>query len=178
MLWDLFCTFLRIGFVSFGGGYAMIPIIDFEVTRHGWMTTKEFTEIIAVAGMSPGPIATNSAIIVGYKTAGMNGAVISALGMTLPTLFIILLVSSVFFRYHQTKLVKSAFYGLRPIITGLIIYAAIRFALSNHVIGSFSWHTLGLLSICGLSLLALIKYRIHPIAVILVSGLAGVVLWG
>lgn len=178
MLWDLFLTFLRIGFVSFGGGYAMMPVIDYEVTKHGWMTTKEFTEIIAIAGMSPGPIATNSAIIVGYKTAGLPGALISTLGMTLPTLLIILLVSSIFFRYHETKLVKSAFYGLRPIIAGLIVYAAVRFALSNHVIGGFSWHTLSLMAIFGLSLVALIRYRVHPIMVIMLSGVVGIGLWG
>lgn len=176
MLWDLFITFLRIGFVSFGGGYAMIPVIDFEVTRHGWMTTREFTEIIAVAGMSPGPIATNSAIIVGYKTAGISGAIVSAIGMTLPTLILILFVSGIFFRYHETKWVKSAFYGLRPIITGLIIYAAIRFAISNHIVGGLSWHTLSLAAITVVSLVALIKFRIHPIAVLLASGVAGVLL--
>ena len=173
MVWDLFITFLRIGFVSFGGGYAMIPVIDFEVTRHGWMTTKEFTEIIAVAGMSPGPIATNSAIIVGYKTAGLAGAIVSAIGMTLPTLILILAVSGIFFRYQNAKLVKSAFYGLRPIITGLIIYAAIRFAISNHIVGSLHWHTACLTGMSGLTLLALIKFKIHSIAVLAASGIAG-----
>lgn len=163
-----------IGFASFGGGYAMIPVIEVEVVKHGWMSTQQFTDIIAVAGMSPGPIATNSAIIVGYKTAGLAGATASAVGMTLPSLLIILLVASFFYKFNQTKLVKSAFYGLRPIITGLIIYAAIRFAISNQVIGTMSWQTLSLMLIFAVSLLALRK-RMHPILVIALSGLAGIV---
>jgi chromate transporter len=179
MLWELFRTFLMIGFVSFGGGYAMIPVIEMEVAKHGWMTTQEFTDVIAIAGMSPGPIATNSAIFVGYQTAGLSGALVSAAGMVLPSLSIILLVATVFYRLHKNKSVKSAFYGLRPIITGLIIYAAIRFAISNEVISMvFSWHMVSLLSIFSLSLIGLFRFRMHPAFVILLSGLAGITFFG
>ena len=135
----LFWTFLLIGAVSFGGGYAMIPVIEAEVSKHGWMTTQEFTDVIAVAGMSPGPIATNSAIFVGYHTASLPGAVAATIGMVLPSLAIILIIASFFFKFHQLPIVQSAFYGLRPIITGLIIYSAIHFALSNQLIGDWSY---------------------------------------
>jgi chromate transporter len=175
LLWDLFWTFLLIGFVSFGGGYAMIPVIEREVSNHGWMTTQEFTDVIAIAGMSPGPIATNSAIFVGYHTAELPGAIVSSLGMVTPSLLIILLIGTFFFRFNEHKWVKSAFYGLRPIITGLIIFAALRFALSNQLIGEISWHSISLLFIFGLSLLALIKWRIHPVFVIVVSGVFGII---
>ena len=176
-LWELFSTFLMIGFVSFGGGYAMIPVIEIEVSNHGWMTTQEFTDVIAVAGMSPGPIATNSAIFVGYKTAELPGAIVSALGMVIPSLLIILIIATFFFKLNENRFVKSAFYGLRPIITGLIVYAAIRFAITNDVIGSLSWHTVGLVSIFGLSLFALIKLKMHPIFVIVLSGICGVIFY-
>lgn len=179
MLWDLFTTFFMIGFVSFGGGYAMIPLIQEEVVvRHGWMTAQEFTNVIAVAGMSPGPIAANSAIFIGYERMGVIGAVVSALGMVLPSLLIILIVGTIFYKIHQSMIVKSAFYGLRSIITGLIIYAAILFALNNGLVSSFSWHTISLLFIFVLSLIALIRYRIHPVYVILLSGMAGIALYG
>nr|WP_269435807.1 chromate transporter [Gracilibacillus suaedae] len=174
---DLFWTFLMIGFVSFGGGYAMIPVIEMEVSQHGWMTTQEFTDVIAVAGMSPGPIATNSAIFVGYQTAGLSGAIVSAFGMVIPSLMIILIIATFFFKFNELPIVKSAFYGLRPIITGLIIYAAIRFAITNNVIGDFSFQTFSLLMICVLSFFALMKLRMHPIYVIALAGFFGVVLY-
>lgn len=177
LLWELFWTFLMIGFVSFGGGYAMIPVIEIEVSKHGWMTTQEFTDVIAIAGMSPGPIATNSAIFVGYKTAELPGAVVSALGMVIPSLLIILIIATFFFKFNEKRVVKSAFYGLRPIITGLIVYAALKFAILNDMVASFSWVTISLIIIFGLSLFALIKIRMHPIFVIALSGICGVVLY-
>jgi len=177
MLWELFLTFLYIGFISFGGGYAMIPVIEMEVSKHGWLTTQEFTDVIAIAGMSPGPIATNSAIVVGYKTAGWAGATASALGMVLPSLIIILVVASFFYRINQNRLVKSAFYGLRPIITGFIVYAALRFAVSNEVIGVISWYSLSLLVIFAASFFALVRFRVHPVFVISLAGMVGIFLY-
>ncbi|WP_349305637.1 chromate transporter [Bacillus sp. FJAT-49711] len=176
ILIDLFLTFLKIGLVSFGGGYAMIPVIEAEVVnKHGWMTTQEFTDVIAVASMSPGPIATNSAIFVGYNTAGLAGAIISTSGSVLPSIIIILIIAMFFYQLHEHKLVKSAFYGLRPIITGLILYAAIRFAISNNIIGAISVHTITLFAIFSISLFALIRLKMNPILVIFFSGIAGII---
>jgi len=178
LLLELFTTFLLIGFVSFGGGYAMIPLIQEEVVnRHAWMTTQEFSDVIAVAGMSPGPIATNSAIFIGYGEAGVIGAMIAAAGMVIPSLLIILVVGMVFYKVQKSKLVKSAFYGLRPIITGLIMYAAFIFAVNNELISSISWHSLSLIGIYLASLAALIYFRIHPAYVIILSGLVGIAVY-
>jgi chromate transporter len=175
VLWELFSTFFIIGFVSFGGGYAMIPVIEAEVAQHGWMTSQQFIDVIAIAGMSPGPIATNSAILIGYSTAGITGAIIAALGILLPAIIIVAIVATFFLKLHHYPVVQSMFYGLRPIVTSLIIYAAIRFALSNHLVSlNISWQTMSLLLIFGLSLLALLKFRWHPAYVIIVSGLVGV----
>lgn len=173
-LWELFETFFVIGLVSFGGGYAMIPVIEAEVSKHGWLTTQEFTDVIAIAGMSPGPIATNSAIFVGYQAAGLTGAIVSAFGMVLPSLAIILIVATFFYKANKNRMVQSAFYGLRPIIVGLIIYAAIKFAISNQVVGPLSYYTLSLLLIFAISFFALLRLRMHPVYVILLSGLVGV----
>ncbi len=176
-LWELFITFIMIGSVSFGGGYAMIPLIEFEVTSKGWMTVQELTNVIAIAGMSPGPIATNSAIFVGYQTAALPGAIVSALGMITPSLVFVVLIASFFYKIHQNILVKSAFYGLRPIITGLIIYAALRFAISNGMTASFSPHVISMVIITAVSLFVMLRFRTHPAYVILMSGLVGVVLY-
>lgn len=178
VLWELFRTFFIIGFVSFGGGYAMIPVIKTEVSQHGWMTTQQFTDAIAIAGMSPGPIATNSAILVGYSTAGVTGAIISALGILLPAIILVIVVGTFFIKLHHYPVVQSMFYGLRPIVTSLVIYAAISFALSNNLINlDISWRTVSLLLIFGLSLIALLKLRWHPAFVIILSGLVGVALY-
>lgn len=177
ILFELFLTFLMIGFISFGGGYAMIPVIQIEVVKKGWLTTQEFTDIIAISGMSPGPIATNSAIYVGLEVAGFLGAIISALGMVIPSFILILLISTVFNKVSHHPLTKSAFYGLRPIITGLILYAAINFSISNNILTSFSLHSLSLLIILLLSLVALLRFNIHPLFVIIISGIIGAIIY-
>lgn len=178
ILWQLFSMFFAVGLVSFGGGYAIMPVIEHGVLQHGWMTTQEFTNIIAVAGMSPGPIAANSAILVGYSTAGIEGSIISTLGILLPSIILVLIVATFFLKLNHYPLVKSMFYGLRPIVTSLILYAAIRFALSNNIISQhFTWHTMTLLLVFGLSLLALLKFKWHPAYVIVLSGLVGIALY-
>ncbi|WP_284645597.1 chromate transporter [Paenibacillus silviterrae] len=175
--WELFITFFIVGLVSFGGGYAMFSIIERQVTSHGWMTTQEFTNAFSVAGMSPGPIGTNSAIFVGYKTAALPGAVFAAAGMVLPSLILVILVGLFFTKFHKNKWVQSAFYGLRPIVTGLIMYGAIRFAVSNQLIGTWGSEMIGALAFFACSLIALVYFRIHPLYVIMISGLTGIAIY-
>src|SRR5690625_145419 len=130
MLFDLFVTFFLIGAVSFGGGYAILPVIEREVVLdYQWMTSLEFADSIALAGMAPGSISVNAAIYVGYHVAGLPGAILSTIGIVLPSIIIIIFVLVFFYRWFRHRHVKSFFYGLRPIITGLIAYAAIRFIL-------------------------------------------------
>jgi chromate transporter len=175
MLWQLFWTFFKIGLVSFGGGYAMIPLIREEVVdRHGWLTTPEFMDAIAVTGMSPGPIAANTAIYIGYSESGLAGAIVSAMGMVLPSFLIVIIVGSIFRKVQQNKHVQSAFYGLRAVITGLIVYAAILFAWTNGLFSNVSWSAVMLILIYIGSLIALLRFRIHPVYVILISGLVGI----
>ena len=178
VLLQLFYTFFIIGFVSFGGGYAMIPIIETEVMQHGWMTSEQLTNMIAIAGMSPGPIGANIAVLIGYSTAGLPGAIISTLGILLPSLILVLIVATFFMKLHHHPVVQSMFYGLKPIVTSLILYAAISFALSNNLITlDVSLHTISLLFIFILSLFALVKFRWNPIYVIALSGLVGVLFY-
>ncbi|WP_026673798.1 chromate transporter [Alkalihalobacterium bogoriense] len=177
VLLELFFAFFVIGIVSFGGGYAMIPIIELEVMKQGWMTSQQFTDIIGLAGMSPGPIATNSAIFVGHHVAGIPGAIAAGFGMVLPSFLFVILISIFFYKMNDNKHVKSAFYGLRPIITALIVYAAIRFAIVNDVISPLSWNTVSVFFIFFFSLFALTKWKLHPVFVILLSGLVGIAIF-
>lgn len=176
MLWDLFRVFMKIGFVSFGGGYAMIPVIEREVVHRGWMSAQDFAHIISIAGMAPGPVATNTATIVGYRTAGIPGAFVSSLGTLLPSLIIILVICMFLYRVQQLHIFESAFYGLRPIITGLVIYAGIHYGEVNGLV-AWNWKTAGALVIFALSLLALTKLRMHPLLVILASGALGIIFY-
>ncbi|WP_040204092.1 chromate transporter [Neobacillus jeddahensis] len=178
VLWQLFKTFLVMGFVSFGGGYAMIPLIETEVTKYGWMTAEKLTNVIAIAGMSPGPIATNSAILIGYSTAGIMGAIVSAIGMLLPSMILVAIVSAFFIKLHHNPIVQSIFYGIKPLVASLIIYASIKFSFSNNLISTeLSFLTISSFLIFGLSLLAIMKLKWHPLYVILLSGLVGVALY-
>jgi chromate transporter len=177
VLLDLFITFFKIGLVSFGGGYAMIPIIDREVTAHGWVKPDQFIDIIAVAGMSPGPIATNSAILIGYNVSGVLGSVAATLGMILPSLILIVIVAKFFFSIQKHPIVKSAFYGLRPVIIGLILYAGITFALRNEIIGGDQWINPLYLIIFGAAGILFFFTRIHPVFVIVLSGITGIILF-
>ncbi|MBH5320223.1 chromate transporter [Paenibacillus sp. GSMTC-2017] len=181
MLIELFLTFLMVGFVSFGGGYAMIPLIQEEVlNRHQWMSAEQLSDIVAVAGMSPGPIATNMAVAIGFQVAGPIGAITASIAMILPSFAIIVLVGHFFFRFRDNELVKSSFFGLRPAIAGMITYAAIVFAQNSGMTSSitFSWFTWSQILIFVGSLIALVFLRKHPFSVIVISGLVGIALYG
>lgn len=175
MLFQLFIFFFIIGAVSFGGGYAMIPVIEHDASGNGWLSTGAFTEIMAVAGMSPGPIATNSATLVGYQLAGLPGGIISSLAMTLPSFMIVLLMAVFFTRVYEYKIVKAGFYGLRPIVTSLIAFAAIKFAVSNQVVSlNITVEMVFLFLICLASLYFLVRWKAHPLFVILGAGIVGI----
>lgn len=178
MLLDLFVTFFIIGMVSFGGGYALFPVIQQEVVnRHGWMSVQEFTDLIAVAGIAPGPPAANIAILTGHHAGGIPGAVAAAIGISLPSLILVIPVGIVFFRIKDTLWMKSSMYGLRAIITGLGIYAAIVIGKNSGMMYPFSWFTLAKLLIFLGSLIALTRFRKHPALVIIGSGLIGVAIF-
>jgi chromate transporter len=177
MLLSLFWSFLKIGFISFGGGYAMIPIIQHEVSSHHWMTDAKFAEGVALAGMAPGPIATNSAIYVGYHTAGIAGSIMATMGIILPSIIVIVLISTFFYKLHEHKLVKSVFYGLRPVIVALVFFAAFRLARANPMMQGISWHTLITVIIFMSAFIGMIRYRIHPFTIIILSGLVGIAVY-
>ena len=125
----LFLTFLEIGAVSFGGGYAMISMIREKVLLHGWMSEEELINIIAVAESTPGPIAVNMATFVGSTQAGILGALLATLGVVLPSFIIILLIASVIRGFLKFAGVKAALSGIRPCVVALIGATAITMLL-------------------------------------------------
>ena len=130
LLLQLFLTFMKIGVVSFGGGYAMIPLLSDEVIAHGWLTDGELMNFIAVSESTPGPIAINMATFIGASQGGILGALFATLGVVLPSFIIILIIASVVKGLMQFAGVKAFLKGVRPVVVGLIIATAITILLT------------------------------------------------
>ena len=127
LYFQLFYTFFKIGLFGFGGGYAMLSMIQGEVvTRYGWLTPQEFTDIVAISQMTPGPIGINSATYVGFTATGsIWGSVIATLAVVLPSFILMLVISKFFLKYQKHPAVEAVFSGLRPAVVGLLASAAL-----------------------------------------------------
>ncbi len=124
---ELFLTFAKIGLFTFGGGFAMLSLIDYEcVTRKSWLTPSEMLDLVAVSESTPGPIAINSATYVGYKKNGIIGAIWATFGVVLPSFVILFMISKFFVHFMQYKIVAKAFAGVRIGVAILIIQAAVK----------------------------------------------------
>ena len=125
--WDLFCSLFKIGLFTFGGGYAMISLLENEfVERKKWIEHEEFMNVVVIAESTPGPIAINSATYIGYKTAGIMGAVFATLGVCIPSFSIIYLISLFFDRFMELTIVSAAFQGIQVCVVYLIFNAGLK----------------------------------------------------
>lgn len=143
LYWQLFWSFAQVGFFCVGGGYASMPLIQAQVIElHGWLTMREFIDIFTISQMTPGPIGINAATFVGAKVAGVPGAVAATLGFVTPSVFIVLLLAYLFFRYGDIGPVRGVLNGLRPAVVSLICAAGVGFvllALWNREAPPVSW---------------------------------------
>ena len=163
----LFISFLKIGAFSFGGGYAMLPLIRKEIIDvHGWLNTKEFIDILAVVEMTPGPVAINSATFLGYEVAGILGSVVATFAVVLPSIVIILIIAHFLSKFKNSPYVSWAFIGIRPVVLGLIISASLTVS-KDAIIDIKSFILMGILFY-----LTSFK-KLHPILVILLAGVVG-----
>lgn len=166
-LFKLFTTFFRIGLFTFGGGYAMIPLIEHDVVeRNGWLRKDEFLDLLAVAQSAPGVFAVNMAVFVGYKLRGKRGALAASFGCVLPSVVIILLIALFFRRFRHLEVVNNIFMGIRPVVVALIAVPVFNVARS----AKLSWMTAW---IPVLSALLIVQFGVSPIYVIIVAGVAG-----
>lgn len=128
-LLQLFGCFFKIGLFTFGGGYAMIPLIRREVTeRRNWIADREFLDLLTLAQSSPGPISLNTSVFVGYKMHGYSGAVAALMGIVVPAFTVILLVALFFANIRHNPVVDAAFRGMRPAVVALIVVPVISLA--------------------------------------------------
>ena len=172
----LFFTMLKIGLFTFGGGYAMIALLENEfVTKRGWLEQEEFLDVAAIAESTPGPIAINSATYIGYKRAGLLGSLAATLGVTLPSFCIIYIISLFFDTFLSLTVVACAFRGIQIAVLYLILSAGLRM-LKKMEKTPFSWAVL-LLTLIGMVTLTLLSVKLSTIVYILAGGVAGVALW-
>ena len=136
VLIKLFFAFFKIGLFTFGGGYAMIPLIQEEVTKNGWLTAEEVIDIVGIAESTPGPIAVNLATFVGTSQMGFLGALVATVGVILPSFIIILLIAIIFKKIMDNKYVKSILKGINPVIIGLILVTGL-FTLFKILVPNF-----------------------------------------
>jgi chromate transporter len=168
---SLYYTFLKIGLFSIGGGYVMLPLIQKEVIEgRGWLTLAEFLDILAVAEMTPGPIAINAATFIGYQTGGFWGAAFATAGVVTPSIILMILAAMFLKHFYRNHWVQGAFTGLRPATIALIAGATI-FVTRAAVIDVMS----AIFFIVGLVLL--LFTRLHPIMVLVMSAVAGLLIY-
>ncbi|MEY8707388.1 chromate transporter [Bacteroides faecichinchillae] len=178
---QLFYTFFKIGLFGFGGGYAMLSMIQGEVvTRYEWLSSQEFTDIVAISQMTPGPIGINAATYVGFTATGsIWGSIIATFAVIFPSFILMLTISKFFLKYQKHPVVESVFNGLRPAVVGLLASAALVL-MNTENFGSPTKDTYSFVISIIIFLVAFIgtrKYKANPILMIIVCGIAGLLLY-
>lgn len=182
----LIWSYLKIGLFGFGGGYAMLSLIEREIVGPGWITEKMFTDIVAISQMTPGPIGINSATYIGYAAPmhagftnplwGVLGSVICTLVVVLPSFLLVAYTSHFISRHKESVVVRGIFMGLRPVVIGLIASAALLL-MNGENFGEETFDICVSVVIACASLATVLFTKIHPILVILLAGLAGLIIY-
>ena len=171
--WQLICVYLKIGVFGFGGGYAMLSLIQFEIVEcYHWLTLQQFTDVVAISQMTPGPIGINSATYIGYTVTGnIWGAVIATVAVCLPSFLMVLFISYFFVKFKNNKYVNAAMSGLLPMSVALIGAAALLLMNKDNFIDYKS------ILIFVAAFFLTWKYKVHPILMILLAGVMGFILY-
>lgn len=171
---QLFLSFLQIGALSFGGGYASMPLIEAQiVTCHGWLTMTEFSDLVTIAEMTPGPIAVNAATFVGTKVAGVLGALVATAGCILPACVLVTLIARLYLKYRNLTVLQSVLGSLRPAVVAMIASAGLTILMNAFwggrtvVLANTNYV---MVAIFVLSFVLLRKTKLSPIAVMVLAG--------
>ena len=175
ILLELFWTFFKIGAFTFGGGYAMLPLIQAEVAAHGWMDAEELINFVAVSESTPGPFAVNISTFVGLRLVGIPGAICATLGVALPSFIIILIVAKCFQRFKNSRIVQGCMSGLRPAVVGLIATALLSVGQTVFFPDGIAFGAAFFVSLGVFLLSAVLAFKkLHPIWIIVISAAIGV----
>ena len=173
---------MYVGAFAFGGGYAMIPMFQSVVEVNGWMTIEQFTDMIAISQMTPGPIAINMATFIGFRTAGILGSLVATLAVCLPSFVLVLILIRFVLAFDENPIVLSVLGVLRPVVAGLIGAAAYFIAINSSLIDMEVIQLKGQwfkafdplsLVLAGVVIFAIVKFKHHPILYIAGAGLVG-----
>ena len=171
--WELFQVFFLIGAFTFGGGYAMIAMVQQQVVSRGWMTAEALIDFIAIAESTPGPIAVNLATFVGAQMGGVLGSVCATLGIVLPSFVVILIVARCYGAFQKSKWVQGIMSGLKPAVVGLIASALVTVALAVFVPGeAANWLWAAVVAV--MFFVGIKKPKLHPIVIICICGAVGI----
>lgn len=169
MLWNMFITFFKIGAFTFGGGYAMIPIIQEEIVeKKKWIDDNEFMDAIALAQASPGPVAVNTSVYCGYRLKGIQGAIACTLGTVLPSFLTILVIAVFFYQFRSNPVIDQVFMGIRPAVVALILSAVYKMWKKSR----FGYDKL--VVVIG-TLLIIVFIDISPIWMVIAGGVGSVI---
>ena len=175
ILLQLFWTLFKIGAFTFGGGYAMLPLIQAEVAAHGWMDAEELINFVAVSESTPGPFAVNISTFVGLRLVGIPGAICATLGVALPSFVIILIVAKCFQRFKNSRIVQGCMSGLRPAVVGLIATALLSVGQTVFFPDGIAFGAAFFVSLGVFLLSAVLAFKkLHPIWIIVISAAIGV----
>ena len=166
-----------IGFTSFGG-MSMIPLINDQMLSHGWMTSQEVADIVAIAEMTPGPLGLNCATFAGARTAGILGALVATLGVIFPSLSLSMLAAAFLKKFKESRLMGEALYGIRPVCIGMIFAVVVEQSMANYagpLLGFLSWPAL---LIGAVSLVVLLKFKWTVPKTIILAAAMGLLLGG
>lgn len=177
--WQLFYTFFTVGLFTFGGGYAMLPLIQERVVTNGWLEPSAIIDFIAVSESTPGPFAINISTYVGMEMGGVLGAVCATTGVVLPSLIVITIVARCYEAFKNSRIVEGCMTGLRPVVVGLIGSAVLSMALEVFFADGLSLGALATYPfVCSLVVFAVMTVlafkKVHPIVIILLSAGFGI----
>ncbi len=179
---QLFWAFVQIGALSFGGGYAAMPLIQEQTMHYGWLTQGEFVDIVTISQMTPGPIAINAATFVGQRVAGVCGALVATLGCILPSCILVLILAKIYYKHQELAVIQGVLGGLRPTVTALVASAGVSILVltawpggkpSRHI-ADFDWLAVLLFAVC---LFILRKWKVGPILLMTGAGVLGLLLY-
>jgi len=177
---NLFLSFLKVGLFSVGGGYAAMPLIENEtVAIHGWLTTSEFANLVAIAEMTPGPIALNAATFVGLRAGGFAGAIIATVGCVIPSLVIVSVLAKLYMKFRSGNVMTTVLSCLRPAVIALIASALISIIVivvfSNGEIGFSTINYRGLLLFLA-AFFAIVRLKANPVLTMVSAGIANLLI--